>query len=211
MNGTKKAAALLLPLVAAAALFAFFRSGITTAEVIEWAKTLRNVWWAPLAYFVAYAVLNVLFIPTQLLSIAAAVIWGWQVGATIELFAATLGALPPFFIARWLRPARAARYAALIDREGVTFLLVLRLVPILPYTALNYAAGLTPIRSIPYTFATLFGIVPSTYIFAFFVDAIVRGVLQPKDVFVRILIAGALLAALVIVTRLAASRLRPAA
>ena len=53
--------------------------------------------------------------------------------------------------------------------------------------------------------------IPSTYIFAFFVDAIVHGVLQPKEVFVRIVVAGALLAALVIVTRLVGARLRPAA
>jgi uncharacterized membrane protein YdjX (TVP38/TMEM64 family) len=209
VNGTKKAIALLLVILAAGALIAFFRSGISLETVIAYAQRLRNVWWAPLAYFAAYAILNVLFIPTQLLSIAATVIWGWRVGATIELFAATFGAMFPYFIARIFRVERALEYQDTIEREGFTFLLIMRLVPILPYTALNYAAGITPIRALPYAFATFLGMIPSTFIFAFFVDSIVQGVLKPREVFIRIVVAGLLLAALVILTRLAASRLRP--
>lgn len=200
--------AALLALAAVVAIVMFFRSGVTVANVIAQARSLRHEWWTPIAYFAAYAVLNVLFIPTQLLSIASAVIWGWALGGTIELFAATLGALAPFSIARWLYPAAAQRYALpMLRREGTTLILILRLVPIVPYTALNYAAALSPVTLRQYTLATFGGMIPSTYIFAYFVDAIVNGILQPRDVFWRIALAGVLFATLVIATRLVALRL----
>ena len=70
-------------------------SGIVTAL-----RAQSGHWWAIPLYFVLYVLLDILFIPTQLLSIAAALMWGWARGGTIELFAATLGAIPPYLIAR---------------------------------------------------------------------------------------------------------------
>lgn len=199
----KKRSALLLMAAAAAAVFVFVRSGLTVTDTIRYAHGLRGVWWTPFAYFAAYAVLDVLFIPTQLLSVAAAVIWGWMLGGTIEVLAATSGAMLPYVIARSLRTME-------VEQDDFSLMLVLRLVPIIPYTALNYAAGLTRIRPSRYALATLLGILPSTYIFAFFVDSMAAGVMQPRQVFARVAAAGLLLGLLVIVTRLAASRLKAA-
>jgi uncharacterized membrane protein YdjX (TVP38/TMEM64 family) len=208
VNGTKKLAAAALAITAIVSIVAFVRSGITIPEAIAYARQVRHVWWAPLAYFLLYAVLNVLFVPTQLLSIASAVIWGWAFGGTIELFAATLGAMVPFAIARWLgAPRMTDRLKPVRTLTPMQLVLVLRLVPLMPYTALNYAAALSDVTPLQYALATFLGIIPTTYIFAFFVDAIARGVMEPRDVFVRILLAGGLLALLVIATRLAASRL----
>jgi uncharacterized membrane protein YdjX (TVP38/TMEM64 family) len=208
VNGTKKLAAAALVIAAIVSIVVFVRSGITIAEAITWARQMRHVWWAPLAYFALYALLNVLFVPTQLLSVASAVIWGWALGGTIELFAATNGALVPFSIARRLRAPRIAdRLKPVLTLTPMQLVLVLRLVPVVPYTALNYAAALSSVTPIQYTVATFLGIIPSTYIFAFFVDAIARGAMEPRDVFLRILLAGGLLALLVIAKRLAAARL----
>ncbi len=38
----------------------------------------------------------------------------------------------------------------------------MRLVPVLPFTAINYAAGLTSVRTRDYTIGTAVGIVPGT-------------------------------------------------
>ena len=200
MNGTKKVilALLVIGLLASAGYLVVRR--ISVVEVIARARAMHHVWWAPIVYIVLYAVCDVLFIPPLPLSIFAAVAWGWLLGGTLELFAAIVGAIFPFLIAQ-----RAA-----VERRHLswTVLLVLRLVPVIPYTPLNYAAGLTTIALPQYLLATFIGIIPSTYIFAFFVDSLAAGVVRPRDVFWRIVAAGALLAALVIISRLAASRLR---
>ena len=216
MNGTKKILALLLVVCAVAALVVFVRSGVTIADAIRYAQTLRGRWWTPIAYFAAYALLDVLFVPTQLLSVAAAVIWGWMLGGTIELFAATAGAMLPYAIARSIGSAGALarRFGAMTADEDVraprafNTLLVFRLVPIIPYTALNYVAGLTRIRPAPYALATFVGNIPSTYIVAFFVDSVAAGVVKPRDVFVRVASAGVLLAGLVVLTALAKRRFK---
>lgn len=203
MNGTKKIAAAVLIVAAVASIIVFVRSGITIPQAIEYARGLRHYWWLPIAYFAAYALLNVLFVPTQLLSVASAIIWGWALGGTIELFAATLGSLVPFAIGRWLRPP-ADRLKPVLTLE---LLLIFRLVPVIPYTALNYTAALSSITPIQYLLVTFLGSIPSTYIFAFFVDAIAKGVMQPRDVFLRVLLAGGVLAIFVVVTRLVAARI----
>jgi uncharacterized membrane protein YdjX (TVP38/TMEM64 family) len=199
---TKKIAAALLALIAVTSVILFVRSGITIPETVAYARGLRHVWWLPVAYFALYALMNVLFIPTQPLSVASAVIWGWALGGTIELFAATAGAMFPFFIARWLGTQRN-----LPKIDSMQLLLICRLVPVLPYTLLNYAAAFSNVTPLQYAAATFVGIIPSTFIFAFFVDAIARGVMQPEDVFMRILVAGGVLALFVVATRLGAARL----
>ena len=185
------------------------------AGIIEWLRASGGAWWAIPLYFVLYAVFNVLFIPTQPLSITAVLLWGWVNGGVIELFAATIGALFPYLIARsTLRDRLQARLqkhrsvADALNRESFTVLLLLRVVPVVPYTALNYVAGLSTISAPRYLLATFIGIVPSTFIFAYFVDATVQGLITPREVLIRGLAAGALLAALIIATRLAAPKVR---
>lgn len=191
------------------------RRELDPAGLAAWAREQGQAWWAVPAYFVAYIVLTVLFIPTQALSIAGVLIWGWWRGGIIELFAATVASIFPFLITRGtLRDAVTARLAGhrkiadVLAREGFTLLLVLRVIPILPYTILNYVAGLSSLRLLSYVAASLLGMIPSVFVFAYFVDAVARGVMNPREVALRIFIAGALLAALIVATRLAAPRLR---
>ena len=179
------------------------------------AAAREHAWWTIPAYFLLYAALDVLFIPTQFLSIASVLMWGWLRGGIIELFAATIGAIPPYLIARstlreWILDRLHAyrRATDMIEREGFTLLLLLRVVPVIPYTPLNYVAGLTTLSLSRYVLATLIGILPSTFIFAWFVQSIVTGVMQPREATLRALAAGALFAALILATRLAAPRLR---
>jgi uncharacterized membrane protein YdjX (TVP38/TMEM64 family) len=185
------------------------------AGIIEWLRASGGAWWAIPLYAVVYALFNMLFIPTQALSITAVVLWGWVNGGIVELVSATVGALFPYLIARTaLRDrlqARLQKHRSVSDalnRESFTVLLLLRVVPLIPYTALNYVAGLSTISVPRYLLATFLGIIPSTFIFAYFVDATVQGVIAPRDVVIRILAAGALLAALIIATRLAAPKVR---
>jgi uncharacterized membrane protein YdjX (TVP38/TMEM64 family) len=185
------------------------------AALVGRVRGYQDAWWAVPCYFLLYAVLNVLFIPTQALSIAAVLLWGWRRGGTIELVAATAGSIAPFLIARSalgatvearLAPHRKA--AELLAREGFTLLLILRVVPIFPYTILNYVAGLSSLRVGQYVAATLLGMIPSTFVFAYFVDALVRGAVEPRRVLHRGIAAALLLAGLVVLARLAAPGLR---
>ena len=189
----------------------YFDPAVATTELRE----LSGTPWAVPIYFVAYAILDILFIPTQFLSIAAVLMWGWAKGGTIELAAATIGSIFPFLISRtamreWVtrRLAQHDRFIEVIDREGFTLLLLLRVIPIIPYTALNYIAGFSTMSKRKYVLATVIGMIPSTYIFAYFVDAVIAGVMEPRAVALRAVGAALVFAALIVATRLAAPRLR---
>jgi uncharacterized membrane protein YdjX (TVP38/TMEM64 family) len=191
------------------------RQHLDPAVLARAAREHRESAWAIPLYFLLYALLNVFFIPTQALSIAAVLLWGWLRGGAIELVAATAGSIVPFLIARSaLRAPIAERLAGrrkaveVLEREGFTVLLILRVVPVIPYTILNYLAGLSPLGLWRYVAATILGMVPSTFVFAYFVDAVISGVMDPRQVLNRGLAAGALLAALLVLTRLASPRVR---
>ena len=147
-------------------------------ELIEELRTMAGEWWAVPLYVIAYSICAVFLLPIGVLSVAGAVAWGWKLGGTIELFAATIAALFPYMLAH-------GRAAAWIERRikklggttpsfegehGTFVLLLLRIVPILPFVAMNYVAGLARVRTRDYVWTTFVGSIPSVFVFAYFID-----------------------------------------
>jgi len=107
----------------------------------------------PAIFAGTYALLTVAFFPGAVLTLAAGALYGVAGGTAVSMVGATLGALGAFLIAR--RSAHSAveraggeRYGALVDRlrgRGLFALLALRLLPVVPFNALNYAAGASSI------------------------------------------------------------------
>ncbi|MGH9456721.1 MAG: TVP38/TMEM64 family protein [Thermoanaerobaculia bacterium] len=201
-------------LVAAAVWFAW-RAGFDPASAAAWLRSTGQAWWAPLAFIGLYTIFNVFAVPGTILTLTAAVVWGWKVGGLWVLTASTIGSVAPYLLARVggrrITEAirrRAGRLSAILENEGFTTLLLLRLIPIVPYNLLNYAAGLAGIRTRDYVLATFFGTIPGIFIVTYSADAIVAGLASPRQAFVRILLAGILLSALVLTTRWFGGRVR---
>ncbi len=210
----------LIFLVAAALLFAaiYFsplREYLNPKKASDWLQSIGDHWWAPLVFIGLYCVVNVLLLPATVLSLAAGVVWGWWQGGLWVLAASTIASAIPYFIARsgseWVESLIAKRAGKLYEslkKEGFMTLLLLRLIPIAPYNILNYAAGLASIKPRDYLLATFIGTIPGIFIFTYLADSIAAGVISNGQAFIRILIAGALLGALALVSRLFAGRLR---
>jgi len=128
----------------------------------------------PAIFAGTYALLTVAFFPGAVLTLAAGALYGVAGGTAVSMVGATLGALGAFLIAR--RSAHSAveraggeRYGALVDRlrgRGLFALLALRLLPVVPFNALNYAAGASSIGLRDYTLATVLGIAPGAFAYA---------------------------------------------
>lgn len=185
------------------------------ALAAEWLRSVGGAWWAPLLFILLYTAFNLALIPGTILTLTAGAMWGWVVGGLWVVAASGIGSVAPYLVARagsgpisrWME-ARAGRLRRLLEDEGFTTLLLLRLVPIVPYNVLNYAAGLAGIRPRDYVLATVIGTVPGIFIFTFLADAIASGLVSPRDTFLRIVLAGLLLGALVLITRLVSGRVR---
>jgi uncharacterized membrane protein YdjX (TVP38/TMEM64 family) len=59
-----------------------------------------------------------------------------------------------------------------VARNGFYLILYLRIVPVIPYNALNLLAGASPITFRDYFWATTVGMIPGTVLFAFLGDAL---------------------------------------
>ncbi|MEV6055846.1 TVP38/TMEM64 family protein [Streptomyces sp. NPDC052107] len=163
----------LLVLVVALSAAMLLGGGRLLAE----ARDQVDAWgvWAPLAFAVLYALAETAFAPGAVLTASAGALFGVVTGTVTVLVGATAGAMLSFGLARWLgRPAvarwagegRLARLDALVSARGFLAVLILRLIPVFPFALVNYAAGITGIRLVPYVMATAIGIVPATVAYA---------------------------------------------
>ncbi len=126
--------------------------------------------WGPIVYIAFFALSMVVApIPTGPAPVAAAAAFGGVLGFFYTMIAGVIGAALCFWIARlWGRPLMRRflpeRVVDEIDRVtnylGLRVLFVLRLFPLLGVDAVSYAAGLTPIRFVPYLAISIVGTIP---------------------------------------------------
>lgn len=163
----RRALVLVLLLAGGAALVATV--GVPPVEEIRsWAR--QAGWAGPVLFAALYAGLSLTPAPVVVLSIGAGVLFGLPVAAGSVLVGALGGAAIGFGLARVLGRAtvrqlggdRLARLDEMLRRRGVLAVIVVRLVPLLPFTTLNYACGLTAVRARDYLLGTALGIVPGT-------------------------------------------------
>lgn len=130
--------------------------------------------WGPVVYLVGYVVLSLVPSPKALLTVAGGVLFGLWAGAALALVAALVGAVISFALGRVLgREAvdrltrgRLARVDELLSHHGLASVLVVRLIPVVPYTAINYASGLTGVRLRHYVVGSALGMVPGSLAYA---------------------------------------------
>jgi uncharacterized membrane protein YdjX (TVP38/TMEM64 family) len=118
----------------------------------------------------------------------------WVVNAVIAYWIGRHAARP--VLHRFINPARFDRLELLAERGGVTLLLSMRLVPIVPFSLFSYAAGTARVPLGRFVWTTLVGYLPLTAVFVYLGSELEE--LSPTD---PLLWAGAaVLLALVLLT-----------
>lgn len=144
-------------------------------ELILWVKS--GGLWGVVIYAVIYIVAIVLLIPGSLLTLGAGFIYGPFWGTLLVSPASVIGAFIAFSLARGrLRPwvtkklQGKAQFRA-IDRavgdQGFRIVALLRLSPVVPFTLLNYALGLTGVTARSYVAASFLGMLPATFLYTY--------------------------------------------
>ncbi|SLN25367.1 TVP38/TMEM64 family protein [Oceanibacterium hippocampi] len=139
-----------------------------------------------LIYAGLYAVAVALSLPGGLLlTVSGGFLFGWFAAGSVTVLAATVGATAIFLIARTSlgEPLRARagntlkRLEAGFREDAMHYLLFLRLVPLFPFWLVNIAPAFLGVRLRTFFLATLFGILPGTFVFAFLgtgLDSVIR-------------------------------------
>jgi uncharacterized membrane protein YdjX (TVP38/TMEM64 family) len=172
------------------------RDGV--GQAIEWLRASRA---APLLYIAIYAAATALAIPGSILTLAGGAMFGVVGGTLYTTIGANIGANAAFGIARFLGRDGIRGLAGRLDgldrateNHGFRGLLTLRLIPAVPFNALNFGSGLTSIRWPTYAGATAVGIFPGTVVYTMFADALLAGSQEAsREALLRVLLSGALL------------------
>ena len=125
---------------------------------------------APLMFVLVYAVATLLFVPKNLLSIVAGGTFGMIPGMLFVLAGATIGSIIAFLGARKigrssverLAGRRFSQFDAHLGERPFVGILLGRLIPVVPFTLLNYVAGLSAVGFMAYLGATVLGMLPGT-------------------------------------------------
>ncbi|WP_232375462.1 TVP38/TMEM64 family protein [Mycolicibacterium baixiangningiae] len=137
-------------------------------ELRDWATSVGA--WFPLVFLAAHIVVTTFPFPRTAFTLAAGLLFGPLLGVTIAVVASTVSALLAVLLIRALgwqlnnlvsHPA-VDRIDARLRRRGWPSVIALRLIPAVPFAVLNYAAGASAVRLLPYSLATVVGLLPGT-------------------------------------------------
>ena len=155
--------------------------------------------WAPAAFVALQVLVTVPPVPRTLFTVAAGVLFGTATGVLLAVVATTAAAALAFWLVRITGGALVERYAERrpvvwarrrLDRSGLLAVTSLRLIPAIPFSVLNYAAGLSGVRFTPYLIGTILGTAPGTVALVILGDA-VTGRVSPA--LLAVSVAGGLL------------------
>lgn len=165
---------LLLAAVVAGIVVAVLQSDSLDSAALE-AWIVQFGPWAPIVFICAYILATVFFLPGLLFTLAAGALFGPYLGTVYALIGATVGATISFVIARYVlaewiasrTPARVQRVIEGVEDEGWRFVAMTRLIPFIPFNALNYVLGLTRIRLAAYVLASVVFMAPGAAAYAY--------------------------------------------
>lgn len=182
--------ALLVAVLATAALVVAFGPPLDLPAVQGWVRSAGAA--APLLYVACYVAGALLLVPRSLLSLTGGLLFGAVAGTLLAVLGATLAALACFLLARaaggralsvredvesprssrenvtfsrWRRLGQLAvlrRVDELLSRRGWLGVVCLRLIPLLPYSVVNYGCALSRLRPTQFALGTAVGCLPGT-------------------------------------------------
>lgn len=213
MKIKKKLSALIL--FGAVVLLTWYLSTVISPRQIQSALEGLGIW-APLAYIGLFVVLPAFFFPVAVLALAGGLLFGLWKGAVYTFIGAVLNCSLMFWMARYVGRSQIEaliqkrlsvqwqnRLAKLGGRDGFLFLIILRLIPAVPYNLINYAFGLTGMPYGTYIVASAIGIIPGTFAFINIGDKVLD--VTSPDFWIAI----GLLVLLLVVTTLLGKKLFP--
>jgi uncharacterized membrane protein YdjX (TVP38/TMEM64 family) len=154
----------------------------TAVQLRDWATSVGP--WFPLAFMAAHIVVTVFPFPRTAFTLAAGLLFGPLIGVPLAVVASTVSAVIALLLVRavgWqlsrlVRHPRVDSLDARLRERGWPAIVSMRMIPAVPFSVLNYAAGASAVRVLPYTLATFVGLLPGTAAVVILGDALTGNV-----------------------------------
>jgi phospholipase D1/2 len=170
---------------------------LDVATLVEWVKPWHDHPLTPLLVIGAYAAGGLVVAPITMLIIATAMAFGPLLGLTYSLLgclvSATLtfgfGALMGRETVRRFAGRHVSRLSQRLARHGLTAVLIVRILPVAPFTIVNIVAGASGVRFRDFILATLLGMLPGLVVMTMFGDRLQSAIEDPRAENVMLLVA----------------------
>jgi uncharacterized membrane protein YdjX (TVP38/TMEM64 family) len=149
-------------------------AGVWITDFIAWVRGLGA--FGPAVFIAAYALGTTILVPASILTMAAGVLFGVVRGTLYAFIGAVIAAVLTFLISRYVArrtikrrlsaDPRFTRIDRAIRRQGFRVVFLLRLSPVVPFSLINYALGLTRVRFVDYFLASV-GLLPPTWLYVY--------------------------------------------
>ncbi|GLJ40205.1 hypothetical protein SUGI_0824750 [Cryptomeria japonica] len=133
--------------------------------------------WGPPVLAVAYIPLTVLAVPASILTLGGGYLYGLPIGFVADSIGSTLGCTAAFLVGKTIGRSyvesklkdypQFQAVAIATQRSGFKIVLLLRLVPLLPFNILNYLLSVTPVGLGQYMLASWIGMMPITFVLVY--------------------------------------------
>lgn len=157
-------------------MFIFYQNGVLSYAQVEAIKTfvLGFGIYAPLIFILLFTLAPLIFFPDGILALAGGLIFGFAWGSLYIVLGALCGGTLSFFLARLygntmrekLAHEKLINFQKSVKKHGFIMILLLRLVPLVPFNIISYSAGFSTIRYVDFFFATLLGMLPGVLVYA---------------------------------------------
>lgn len=134
----------------------------------------QNLLFAATLYFLIYVVITAFSIPgAAVVTLLGAALFGFWTSLVLVSFASTIGATLAFLSSRyllrdWVQTKFENKLSVInngVDKDGVFYLLSLRLIPVFPFFLINLLMGLTPMSVSRFYLTSQIGMLPGTAVY----------------------------------------------
>ncbi|MBI4207549.1 MAG: VTT domain-containing protein [Betaproteobacteria bacterium] len=211
-NRMARTAILVLVLAALAAAWRWtpLRDWLDVGLLVGMATMLEEAPFTPLAVVAAYVVAGLMVMPVTVLIAVTGIVFGPIVGALYALAGAVMSAAVTYAVGRHLgrdtvrrlAGARLNRISQRLGQRGLIAIVVVRILPLAPFTIVNIVAGASHIGLRDFILGTVIGMTPGILATVVFVDRILEAVRNPGvGTFVSLAVVASLLVAVVVMLR----------
>lgn len=180
--------AIMLALLAVAWRWTPLREWVNLGSLVAFARGLEALPFTPIAVVASYVVAGVLVVPVTLLIAVTGIVFGPLKGSLYAVAGTLLSAAVTYGIGHWLGREtvrrlfgpRINRLSRRIAKRGIVAMVVVRMLPVAPFTVVNLVAGASHIGLRDYMIGTLLGMLPGIMITVTFVYHLAEAVRNPS-------------------------------
>ncbi len=161
------------------------------------ANWIRDSRFTPVLVLIVYAIGGLTAVPVTLMIIATVTVFGPWAGAGYALVGTEIAALIAFGVGyaigrdsvRRIAGSRVNRLSRKLSERGVLTIIMLRIVPVAPFTFINIIAGISDIRLRDFAIGNFIGILPGVLAISLLADRIIASLRNPSTASVLVLVA----------------------